>query len=452
MSTAGAPPEGSPAGWDWPYQVTLPETQQVMDAHVVRVLEQSPRSFQMAWQTRQLWRLLQFTYERSARWRQRLPAKADIQAGDLSALPILSRAGFRDGVEAEGALVVPPRHGKITEASTSGSTGMPVRFFRTEYSQRLVRNHYWADHARVGRNLRELWASFGPHVPAHPGEPQRRIAGHGWLGESDGVARNPGDSTLAESAAWLADIGPVYLFTNPTLLSALLDAYESDVTPPKGLRQVATFGATVEPALRERARRVLDARICDRYSCEEAGPLAWQCPHDDERYHVCVSNVIIEVVDDDGAPCAAGEPGRVLVTALHHWASPVIRYDIGDVAALHPYCSCGARVPSLSNLLGRKRSLIRTATGASRFVRMTALDWLKIAPVREHRIIQQNLSTLRVELVLEEPMSSGQYEAIRTLLRDKIDPELHYEIVQLTAIDWPAGRKKQDVVGLTDLT
>jgi phenylacetate-CoA ligase len=420
-----------------------------IDEHAVHALDRAPAEVRLAWQTRQLHRLLQFVRDTSALWREALPPDAlRARADDLSALPIIGRAALRERIEQGGALPTPPSHGRAMFGSTSGSTGMPLRFHATELAQRLTQNQYWADHARQGRDMWRRWAVVGPQVAAHPGHPHADIPANPWRQAGPGLHRNTEGLPIADTASWITRMAPAYLFIYPTLLTSMLDAWESGLPAPAGLEQVTTFSTTVEPALRERTRRVLGASIRDRYSCEELGPLAMQCPHDETRYHVSVSNVIIEVVDDSGAACAPGETGRVLVTGLHHWASPVIRYDIGDVAALHPTCSCGAALPSISQLLGRRRSLIRTAAGEARFVRLTTLDWLDIAPVREFRLIQQDLQSLRLELVVAEPLTASQHAALQALLARRIDPALRYDIVELGAIDWPPGRKRQDVVGL----
>ncbi len=212
-----------------------------------------------------------------------------------------------------------------------------------------------------------------------------------------------------------------------------------------------TFGAAVEPALRERARRILGASIRDRYSCEEIGPIALQCPHDtsdDPGYHVCVSNAIVEVVDNVGQPCADGQTGRVLVTGLHHWASPAIRYDLGDVASLSPRCRCGAQVPTLFNLLGRKRALLRTPSGQSKFVRLGASDWLDVAPVREFRLVQQTRDTILVEIVLDGQLGESRKAGVTAMLQQRVSDEFNWDIRQVSAIDWPPGAKRQDVVCL----
>jgi hypothetical protein len=41
----------------------------------------------------------------------------------------------------------------------------------------------------------------------------------------------------------------------------------------------------------------------------------------------------------------------VLVTALHQYATPMVRHDIGDSAAMHARCpGCGLEMPTLSQL------------------------------------------------------------------------------------------------------
>src|SRR3546814_3878705 len=90
-----------------------------------------------------------------------------------------------------------------------------------------------------------------------------------------------------------------------------------------------TVGETVSAKARGLVQRAWGVPLKDSYSCEEAGYLTMQCP-DHEVYHVQSENVLLEVVDDDGRPCGPGETGRVLITSLHNFATPLIRYELGD--------------------------------------------------------------------------------------------------------------------------
>ena len=55
--------------------------------------------------------------------------------------------------------------------------------------------------------------------------------------------------------------------------------------------------------------------------------------------------------------------GNILVTHLHAYATPFIRYEIGDLGVLSPRCKCGHDGPVLSHLVGRGKSLVKHGDG-----------------------------------------------------------------------------------------
>jgi phenylacetate-CoA ligase len=119
--------------------------------------------------------------------------------------------------------------------------------------------------------------------------------------------------------------------------------------------------------------------MVDMYTCQEAGYLALQCP-DHPHYHVQSENVLLEVVDDQGLPCAPGEVGRVLVTSLNNFATPLIRYEIGDYAEVGAACSCGRGLPVLKRIMGRYRNLLTLPDGTR-----AGRDWATKASCRKSR-------------------------------------------------------------------
>ena len=103
------------------------------------------------------------------------------------------------------------------------------------------------------------------------------------------------------------------------------------------------------------------------YSSQEVGYIALECPTG-ESYHVQAENVLVEVLDDQDRPCSPGDVGRVVVTALHNFATPLLRYDIGDYAEVGAPCPCGRGLPALRRIMGRQRNmaLLPTAAAAGR--------------------------------------------------------------------------------------
>jgi len=94
------------------------------------------------------------------------------------------------------------------------------------------------------------------------------------------------------------------------------------------------------------------------------GAIALQSP-DDGALLVCEESVMVELIDDDDQPVEPGETGRVILTSLYNFATPFIRYEIGDQCdpsgrrlairqSLHP----------LATIEGRQRNALVTASGA----------------------------------------------------------------------------------------
>ena len=82
---------------------------------------------------------------------------------------------------------------------------------------------------------------------------------------------------------------------------------------------------------REIVRKGLGAKFIDRYSAEETGIIARQCPKHD-HLHILSPIALVEIVDENDDPCSVGQPGRVLVTGMQSYGMPLIRYELGDIA------------------------------------------------------------------------------------------------------------------------
>src|SRR5260370_23422080 len=85
--------------------------------------------------------------------------------------------------------------------------------------------------------------------------------------------------------------------------------------------------------------------------------------------HVNADSVYVETMcaDETGAltrPARPGESGSVIVTDLTNRAMPIIRYQVGDVAAMTDrVCSCGRGLPLLERLEGREADYVLTPAG-----------------------------------------------------------------------------------------
>jgi phenylacetate-CoA ligase len=98
--------------------------------------------------------------------------------------------------------------------------------------------------------------------------------------------------------------------------------------------------------------------VYSRYSNVENGILAQQVPGSGGRYLINRASYVIEVLKiDSNEPASCGEPGRIVVTDLYNFATPMIRYDTGDIGIMSKD-KC-----YLEKVEGRKLDLIYDTSG-----------------------------------------------------------------------------------------
>lgn len=400
----------------WP-AVTSPEAARLLA--LLYQLDQSqywPSAMLARAQSVQLERLLTHAREKSPFYARRSSDAA------LSSLPLLTRRELLTEAESIRCQELAPEHGGDSLVQTSGSTGELVAVRRTGANREMLfalglRFNHWHE-LDLQQTLAVIRAN-SPHM-----EDDERARQLGWGAPSTLLYKTgpgyalPIATDIAAQAAWLTRIKPGYLLTYPTNLGALLDCFEARGETLPGLRAVRTMGETLTPALRARCREVLRAPVIDAYSAQEVGIIALECP-DSGLYHVQSESLIVEVLDDSGRACEPGQVGRVVVTDLHNFAMPLIRYVIGDHAEVGPACSCGRGLPTLSRILGRERNLVVLPSGDRYWPLVGLHEYRKIAPILQYQAVQHSTALVELRLVTEadRPLSSAQEQQLTAVLQ-----------------------------------
>jgi phenylacetate-CoA ligase len=372
-------------------------------------------------QFRQLGNLLKHAHATIPFWRERLDAagydhSAEIpEAAWFRALPVLTRGEVQAQGDALLSNRVPAEHGGVARGQTSGSTGKAISFHVTEVTQVFWLAFTLRDHLWHRRDLTAKLAAIRIKV--------ERETVQGW-GPSTDIAFRTGlcamlniRTDIDEQLAWLAEQEPDYLITRPSNLRALVLRSVERGWRPRRLRETRTFGETLPDDLRALCREAWNVKLCDAYSAEETGYIALQCPEHD-HYHVQSESLIVEILGQDGAPCAPGETGRVVVTTLHNFATPLIRYEIGDYAVAGAGCPCGRGLPVIERVLGRTRNLLRLPDGRRFFPSFPADTWAHIAPVRQLQVAQRTLEDIEIRVVADRPLTAAEEASLAAAFRE----------------------------------
>ena len=356
-----------------------------------------------------------------------LVVPAQITPEFMQRIPISTRAAIQNAAHLLEANKLPGGHGTPNFSTTSGSTGRPVRFARTAVTQTLwlafaLRDHLWHTRDFMRKLCVIRW------LPKGTAEPPLGMRSPRWGNVVAPVfATGPGSmlnvaAPLEQQIAWLVQEQPDYLQSFPSNLAALAEhCLAHDIKLP-ALREVLTIGEGVTDRHRKLFHQAWGAKTIDIYTCEEAGYLALQCPGFD-HYHVQSENVMLEIVDEQGQPCVPGQTGQVLITTLHNYATPLIRYEVGDMAEFGEPCACGRGLPVIRKIHGRKRNRLILPSGRSEFPYLGEhgeIEKLTGLKVHQFQCVQNSLEEVELKLVTQRPFTDEENARVARLMQDHL--------------------------------
>ncbi len=357
--------------------------------------------------------------------------------------PLLTRRHLQDHYTELTSSAPYPQHGQVGAIHTSGSTGSPVSVLRTAFDGLIwkaltLREHVW--------HQRDLGAKLSA---IRQGVSENEI--DNWGAATEGIIHTGPASTLPVARdietqiRWIERQQPAYLLSHPTNLAALAQhCIEHGIRMP-WLREARTRGEALPADLRELCREAWGIPVVDMYSSNECGYIALQCPQA-SHYHVMADSLLVEVIDDEGRNCAPGQIGRIVVSTLHNFAMPLIRYEIGDRAEVGEPCACGRGLPVITRILGRARNMLLLANGKQFWPSFGLRGLSRELGIRQHQLVQKSFDRIEARLVVDVPLDAAQEQRLRRQLLSSVPAGFEVTFSYCTEIPRSAGGKYEDFI------
>jgi phenylacetate-CoA ligase len=288
--------------------------------------------------------------------------------GDLPKLPLLSRDEASASFEQRKST---SSHLPEIRKMTSGSTGYPLSFAYdrgSEYWRQAtkLRGYGWAGHRPGDRSL-YFWGSTA-NVQAPPLKKKAKAALDQFFRRERYIdCSDHSDEALAGVVERIRRQPPTAIICYAQAGAAL--ARHVIETKSRDWDDITTISAAERlfPGDREAMAEAFGPQIFETYGSREVMLIAAECPAHD-GLHVSAENLVVELVvrgDDGERPARPGELGEVVITDLHNYGAPFIRYVSGDLAIQSPEerCACGRWLPRLRAVEGRTADTLRDAMG-----------------------------------------------------------------------------------------
>jgi len=338
---------------------------------------------------------------------------------DLHRIPMISK---RDLVEvpAEDKIADGFSRNRLLSRKTNGSTGEPFEFYLTRFEDDLLSAFRFQVMIRLGMKITDRQVRL--RLPLSRGQHFLRKALNAFL-----LLRTRNIDTRKLPEEILGGI----LHYRPHVISGLASLIyrvaeqmtEEDrrVIRPRFIMPGAD---TLTAPMKRTIEEGFGAPVRESYASHEFNLIAWECPLSGEM-HVQDASVILEVIRE-GQPAKPGEKGEVILTSLHSFAQPFIRYRLDDIVTQgNPLCPCGSPLSTILGVEGRVLDRIlfpgdRLVSPDSFFARIhESAPW-----VRQYRIIQENRFRITVQVVPFSPPSIDRIRSLEHVLREGLPEEM----------------------------
>ncbi|MEO5561252.1 MAG: phenylacetate--CoA ligase family protein [Dokdonella sp.] len=362
-------------------------------------------------------------YQRT--WKALGLTPADIRSvADYDRLPVLTKSDIRLNF---ADLIAPSLRQRLLYKATGGSTGEPLRFGYTRESNErrnavMWRGYAWAG-ARMGRRSLYVWGG----AVGHPDRMQllkdrlfhaafgRRMLDSFLMSESN-------MSAYADAIdAYRPEIIVGYVGPLVSLAQWLLANGRRTHTPQ------AILGAA--ESLFEHQRDVIQqafgAPAFNTYGCREFMLIAAECEHR-EGLHINADHLLVEA-----GIAGATESADVVITDLHNYGMPFIRYVNGDLATSSArVCACGRGLPLLERVEGRRLDAIRTRSGQMLPGEFFPHVFKDVVGLSRFQVVQRSLDHLDISMVRGPGFDTASLDyaraEIRNVLGDAIELRMHF--------------------------
>lgn len=328
----------------------------------------------------------------------------DIQCvADLAHFPISRKDDF------QGQSVTPFLDRRVDKTKlilhkTSGSTGQPLQIYRNWGEERIYGAYRWSVMAEYGYQPTARHAELEELQPQHNGDNRllhRAVA-------ALGLFRQQRIQALQEPEAICREIDvfrPTVLSGYAGVLLRAAVAMPDAIRDRLDLRFVAAHSDKLTVPMVQCMVEAFRAPVFEMYDAYETNVLAWQCP-EHNVLHTADACAVIDLVDGN-LSVGEDECGEVILTALHSYSMPFIRYAIGDLATRAPRCPCGRASSTLRSVDGRIVEYFALPDGRvlhpyELYAAIPDNTW-----IRQYQLLQLSLQSFRLDVVLARPVSDA---------------------------------------------
>jgi len=352
---------------------------------------------------------------------------------ELSRLPVITK----DVIMANLATIAERPEAKLLN-STSGSTGRNFQFYQDQQMllwrraanivhMQWIGVDYWKDRKFT------VWG-LSPKVRRLADLSQRLKV---WLQNGRRVqAYGLDEERCAEILRIMHRYRPAAMTAYPGYAFELARVgRERQIAPPQ-IRAVVVSGEMLLDHQREAIEGYFACKVFNRYGSREFGSIAHQCSQGG-GLHVHPGRLYVE----------ADQQGELLITDLNNFATPFIRYAIGDAGQVSDEpCACGRQFQSIVDLTGRTHDILRTSSGRQLPGQFWTTLSRSVPGIEEFQVVQKDAEHIELRVKAGPGYRDENEHHLHDKLRSVVGDEIAMDVVKVDSIELTAMGKRRFVI------
>lgn len=320
---------------------------------------------------------------------------------DLTKLPVLTKDIIRNHFDDLISVDINKR--KAVLLSTSGSTGSPLKF----YTDMNALSMGWAATFRAwdwaGYKIGDKRITFGGGalVPDNNASIIQTVR--------DKLERNKklssfgiNDEILRRYTSQIEKYNPRFLRGYASSIYELAQFMQKNSIRSIKPRAVFTTAEMLLPHYRETIENQFQCQVFDNWGCNDGGGNACECEKH-SGFHIASERSIVEF-DRQGNNETSS---KILLTDLHNYSMPFIRYVNGDIGTPSEQpCECGRNLPLIKNINGRISDFVTTPEGLKIHGEFFSHIFWELDSFLEFQIIQPSSDRWIIKVVPAENAAS----------------------------------------------
>jgi phenylacetate-CoA ligase len=367
---------------------------------------------------------------------------------DIQKFPILSRELVRDTTFKE-RIATHVDISQCTAYTTSGSTGIPVIVLEDKYSADYLDAYHLRRLFEYGY---EPWHKILHFTTQWP--PKKETIGTTSDARS-GLAKKIRERMVKRLMVGL-DIDkhiellkteqPEFLIAPPSYLKVIAKTiHERNIVNIKP-KVLISCGEVLDDSSRTILSSSFGSEVYNGYGCIEIAPMgmAWECRHR-SGLHINSDVVFLEFLRD-GEPISSGESGEVVATSLFRYATPLIRYRVGDIATpSDEMCPCGRKMPLIKHIDGRIVDFLKTPDGSMISPYSLILTIQEIPGVAKFQVRQESQHKIKILIEKGKDFTQDTLTQLNALCLELFGSDLQFQIEIVEKFPIERGRKFRPV-------